>query len=134
MEAAKAVGLTKSIGVSNFTADHLKDILEVAIVIPAVNQVEAHPYDRDFVLRRVITYILSVAKVAPLTQSSKKSAYIWRKTRGSPLSDGQVLNKWLQQKDVLVVTSSKAERIREYLDTENVPELTPQRRAPAKDR
>lgn len=38
MEEVKAAGLTKSIGVSNFTADHLKDILEVATVIPAVNQ------------------------------------------------------------------------------------------------
>ena len=26
------------------------------------------------------------------------------KTRGSPVSDGQVLNKWLHQKGVLVVT------------------------------
>lgn len=40
MEEAKAAGLTKSIGVSNFTADHLNDILEVATIIPAVNQVE----------------------------------------------------------------------------------------------
>lgn len=40
MEGAKAAGLTKSIGVSNFTADHLNDILEVATIIPAVNQVE----------------------------------------------------------------------------------------------
>jgi len=40
MEEAKAAGLTKSIGVSNFTADHLNDILEVpGTTIPAVNQV-----------------------------------------------------------------------------------------------
>ena len=40
MEEAKAAGLTKSIGVSNFTVDHFKDILEVATILPAVNQVE----------------------------------------------------------------------------------------------
>jgi diketogulonate reductase-like aldo/keto reductase len=39
MEEAQKAGLTKSIGVSNFTADHLKIILEVAIIPPAVNQV-----------------------------------------------------------------------------------------------
>lgn len=39
MEEAKKAGLTKSIGVSNFTADHLNDILEVATIPPAVNQV-----------------------------------------------------------------------------------------------
>lgn len=42
MEEAKKAGLTKSIGVSNFTADHLKEILEVATIPPAVNQVEIH--------------------------------------------------------------------------------------------
>lgn len=39
MEEAKAAHLTKSIGVSNFTGDYLEDILKVATVIPAVNQV-----------------------------------------------------------------------------------------------
>ncbi|KAG6333496.1 hypothetical protein ID866_5599 [Astraeus odoratus] len=39
MEKAKQAGLTKSIGVSNFTPEHLKEILEVAIIPPAVNQV-----------------------------------------------------------------------------------------------
>lgn len=39
MEEAQKAGLTKSIGVSNFTADHLKTILEIATIPPAVNQV-----------------------------------------------------------------------------------------------
>jgi len=39
MEEAQKAGLTKSIGVSNFTADHLKEILEIATIPPAVNQV-----------------------------------------------------------------------------------------------
>jgi len=39
MEEAQRAGLTKSIGVSNFTADHLNDILEIATIPPAVNQV-----------------------------------------------------------------------------------------------
>jgi len=43
MEEAKAAGLTKSIGVANFTADQLNDILEVpGTTIPAVNQVETY--------------------------------------------------------------------------------------------
>jgi diketogulonate reductase-like aldo/keto reductase len=39
MEEAQKAGLAKSIGVSNFTADHLKTILEIATIPPAVNQV-----------------------------------------------------------------------------------------------
>ena len=40
MEEAKNAGLTKSIGVSNSTVDHLKEILEVATIPPAINQVQ----------------------------------------------------------------------------------------------
>lgn len=37
-------GLVKSIGVSNFTADMLSELIEKTGVTPAVNQVELHPY------------------------------------------------------------------------------------------
>ena len=39
MEEVKRDGLTKSIGVSNFTVENLKVILKTAKVVPAVNQV-----------------------------------------------------------------------------------------------
>ena len=39
MEETKKAGLARSIGVSNFTVDHLEEILQVATIIPAVNQV-----------------------------------------------------------------------------------------------
>lgn len=37
-------GLVKSIGVSNFSAKQLKNILEVATIKPVTNQIECHPY------------------------------------------------------------------------------------------
>ena len=37
-------GLVTSIGVSNFTGDHLRRIIEETGVTPAVNQIELHPY------------------------------------------------------------------------------------------
>jgi 2,5-diketo-D-gluconate reductase A len=37
-------GLTTSIGVSNFQPDHLDRIVAETGVVPAVNQIEAHPY------------------------------------------------------------------------------------------
>lgn len=40
MERCVESGLTKSIGVSNFNIKQLKDILEVAIIKPVVNQVK----------------------------------------------------------------------------------------------
>src|SRR3954447_10932049 len=37
-------GLVISIGVSNFTAEHLDKIMDTSGVVPAVNQIEMHPY------------------------------------------------------------------------------------------
>ena len=34
----------RAIGVSNFMVDHLARLLEHATVVPAVNQIEVHPY------------------------------------------------------------------------------------------
>jgi len=44
MEKLYADGKCKAIGVSNYTIDHLTELLEYAKVKPAVNQVEFHPY------------------------------------------------------------------------------------------
>ncbi|KAI8869366.1 aldo-keto reductase [Ramicandelaber brevisporus] len=44
MEALVDSGKARSIGVSNFKISHLEEILKVARIIPAVNQVEMHPY------------------------------------------------------------------------------------------
>ncbi|KAI8872839.1 Aldo/keto reductase [Ramicandelaber brevisporus] len=44
MEALVDSGKARSIGVSNFKISHLQEILKVARIKPAVNQVEAHPY------------------------------------------------------------------------------------------
>ncbi|CAI9092812.1 OLC1v1028149C1 [Oldenlandia corymbosa var. corymbosa] len=43
MEECQLLGLTKSIGVSNFSVKKLKDVLANATIPPAVNQVEVNP-------------------------------------------------------------------------------------------
>jgi diketogulonate reductase-like aldo/keto reductase len=44
LEKLLAEELVRAIGVSNFMVDHLTDLLERATVVPAVNQIEVHPY------------------------------------------------------------------------------------------
>ncbi|KAF9242140.1 NADP-dependent oxidoreductase domain-containing protein [Melanogaster broomeanus] len=139
MEEAQRSGLTESIGVSNFQPHHLEEILEVATIIPAVNQIEAHPYvwvdlKENLALHKEYNIVTSsfasltpIVRVenGPLDPVIEKIRTRLQSTRGSPVSDSQVLIKWLKQNDVLVVTtSSKAERLRNYIDTENVPDLT----------
>jgi diketogulonate reductase-like aldo/keto reductase len=44
MERARERGLTRSIGVSNFSADELEQLAQVATVTPAVNQIQFNPF------------------------------------------------------------------------------------------
>jgi diketogulonate reductase-like aldo/keto reductase len=44
LETLLAEGRVRAIGVSNFMPRHLDALLEVATVVPAVNQIEVHPY------------------------------------------------------------------------------------------
>jgi 2,5-diketo-D-gluconate reductase A len=46
-------GLVRDIGVSNFTAQHLREIIDDTGVVPLVNQVELHPYFPQQDLRAV---------------------------------------------------------------------------------
>ena len=44
LETLLADGKVRAIGVSNFMVDHLTRLLDRATVVPAVNQIESHPY------------------------------------------------------------------------------------------
>jgi diketogulonate reductase-like aldo/keto reductase len=140
MEKVKKDGLAKSIGVSNFKVNHLKQILDGATIKPAVNQIEYHPYLYkatepivDFCQEHNIV-IASFGGLTPIVRTKGPLDTILptirgrlEKTRGEPVTEGQVLLKWLQAKNILIVTTStKEERIKEYLDTVNVPPLTPE--------
>ena len=47
LETLLADGKVRAIGVSNFMPDHLERLAEATNVVPAVNQVEVHPYFRQ---------------------------------------------------------------------------------------
>ena len=51
LEEFKADGRARSIGVSNFEIAHLERILAESDTVPAVNQIEAHPYLRNDAVR-----------------------------------------------------------------------------------
>jgi diketogulonate reductase-like aldo/keto reductase len=46
LETLLADGKVRAIGVSNFMVEHINALLEQATVVPAVNQIECHPYVR----------------------------------------------------------------------------------------
>ena len=51
MEGLVAKGLTRAIGISNFSITKTEALLKTAKIVPAVNQVECHPYFQQPKLR-----------------------------------------------------------------------------------
>ena len=125
-------GKTRSIGVSNFTIRHLTELLANSETIPAVNQVELHPYlyQRellDFCQKKNIV----IEAYSPLTHGERlndaKLVAIARKYANGSIgkssqsagskSPAQILIRWALQHGVVVIPkSAKRERIIEDAD------------------
>ncbi|KAI0726648.1 Aldo/keto reductase [Fomitopsis betulina] len=138
-EEIQEEGLAKSIGVSNFRVKDLEEILPSAKVIPSVNQIEYHPYvfkaDQpviEYLKKHNITPtsyggLTPVVrfKGGPVDPVLKSAAIRLSKESGKTVSEGQVLQLWLRSKGIpAITTSSKLERIKEYIAVETLPDLT----------
>ena len=55
MEECVNKGLVKAIGISNFTITKTEELLKTATIVPAVNQVECHPYFQQQKLKEYCT-------------------------------------------------------------------------------
>ena len=107
-------GLVKSVGVSNFGVTHLEAIKNSGRPLPAVNQIELHPWcnNKDIVDFCKINNIVIVG-YSPLTKGVKlnddKLNMISKKYKKSP---SQILIRWsLQHKFITIPKSSTQERI-----------------------
>lgn len=139
MESIKKLSKARSIGVSNHLRPHVEAILEVATIVPAANQIEFHPY-----LQRGNNYVPWL-KEHGIEVTSYNGLTPLRKGLGGPLdgplkeiarkhgvSENAVLIQWQIQRNIVpITTSSKPERIAEYLkgvelklSTEEVEEIT----------
>ena len=62
-------GIIKSIGVSNFYPDRLIDMVKYSEVVPAVNQVETHPYNQQIKAKEIMDkYGVQIQAWAPFAE------------------------------------------------------------------
>jgi 2,5-diketo-D-gluconate reductase A len=107
-------GVTRSIGVSNFTAEHLSNIIDLSFFTPAVNQVELHPLLNQAELREanasyeIVTEAYSPLGVANLLENPTITSV----ADAHGKSAAQVLLRWnLQLGNVVVTRSTNPDRI-----------------------
>ena len=132
-------GKVRAIGVSNFTQEHIDDIIAAELPLPALNQIELHPWSQKPELVRY----LQEKGIVPMAYSSLVPLSAWRdsagqdsaktaqmkaegKSKSSPLkelsakygvSESQLLLGWgIQNGFPVIPKSTKPERMKLNLD------------------
>ncbi|WP_142281748.1 aldo/keto reductase [Mycobacterium kyorinense] len=112
-------GYARSIGVANFTEEHLSTVIDLTFVTPAVNQVELHPLLNQAELRganashNVVTQAYSPLAVGRLLDNPTVTSIAAEYSR----TPAQVLLRWnLQLGNAVVFRSGKPERIASNFD------------------
>jgi diketogulonate reductase-like aldo/keto reductase len=110
LEQLHGEGLARSIGVSNFLVRHLDELLAIASVPPAVNQIELSPFlyrSRDDTLRRCAEEGIAVEAYSPLTKGRRlDDATVARIAAAVGRTPAQVLIRWSMQKGFIVIPRS----------------------------
>jgi 2,5-diketo-D-gluconate reductase A len=119
METLYREGKVRAIGVSNFQPQHLDQLLETAEVVPAVNQIELHPWLQQAELREKHTGLGILTEAwSPLGRGQVlEDPVIGALAAEHKVSPAQVILRWhLQLGNVTIPKASSAARIRENLD------------------
>ncbi|MFD0052463.1 aldo/keto reductase [Streptomyces sp. NPDC127168] len=130
LEKLLADGKVRAIGVSNFMVDHLRTLLEATTVVPAVNQLEVHPYfqqrdvldfdDEHHILNQAWSPIGGITFYPGYGEdrtSVLEDPVVTRIAETHGKSPAQVLLRWgIQQGRSVIPKSTKRHRIAENID------------------
>ncbi|MBD2835393.1 aldo/keto reductase [Streptomyces sp. NPDC053741] len=112
-------GRVKSIGVSNFQPHHLRRLLDGSVVVPAVNQIEVHPYlTQDAVRSFGAEHGIATEAWSPIAQGKVlDDPTLVRIAERVGKSTAQVTLRWhLQRGDIVFPKSVTRRRIEENFD------------------
>lgn len=120
MEEYVKQGKVRSIGVSNFNQHHLNDLLEYAEIIPAVNQIEVHPYmtqEENIAINHNLG--IQVEAWGPFGQGDidilgdsllQSLAQKYNKTAS------QIVLRWIVQRDLITIPRAKPNHLAENME------------------
>jgi len=119
LEEFKADGRARSVGVSNFQVDHLKRLQAECDVVPAVNQIELHPYFHNEDVRAYgESQGIATEAWAPIAKGAvNDDATIKEVASAVGRTPAQVVLRWHLQRDSIVFPKSTTpERIEENFE------------------
>ncbi|KAF7806713.1 NAD(P)H-dependent 6'-deoxychalcone synthase-like [Senna tora] len=126
MEECQKMGLTKSIGVSNFSCKKLENLLSFATIPPTVNQVEMNPsWQQKKLIEYCKTKGIIITAYSPLgakgaswgTNEVMESPFLKHIAESHSKSVAQVCLRWLYEEGVsFVVKSYNKERMKQNLE------------------
>lgn len=119
LETIQASGKAKSIGVSNYTIRHLKEMEKYAQVTPAVNQVELHVFlQQPELIRYCEQKGIKVEAYSPLAHAKNMGSAAIREIAAKHRKTyAQVMLRWCVQRGLIVLPKSVTPaRIRENID------------------
>lgn len=130
MEKLLSTGKVKAIGVSNFTISRLNDLLSKTDVVPAVNQIEAHPYLQQ---PKMFEYCKSknilIEAYSPLGNNQTgeprtvDDELVGVLSRRLGMDGGQLLATWgIQRGHVVLPKSVTPSRIKSNLQVKELPQ------------
>ncbi len=124
MEKLNRDGRARAIGVSNFYADRLVDLIVHNEIVPAVNQIETHPFfSRADYQPLMIEHGVQIESWGPFAEGKNDlftNPVLAKVGAKHGKSIAQVVLRWLIQRDVVVIPKSiRPDRMAENFDVLN---------------
>ena len=127
LEKLLADGKIRAIGISNFMPDHLEQLLAETTVVPAINQIELHPYfqqkdvqalhTKHGILTQAWSPIGGITSYVPGQRSTFDDATLRAIAEQHGKSPAQVMLRWhIQEGRSAIPKSAKAARIAENFE------------------
>ncbi len=108
MEQMQSEGLIRSIGLSNYMPEHIAELVAETDVVPAVNQIEFHPYNQQQdVLDACAKLDVVITAWSPLMQGKFMQESLFSEiARSYNKTAAQVLLRWDIQRGVVTIPKS----------------------------